>query len=202
MARQRTGFTLIELLVVIAIIAILASILFPVFSRARAKARETQCKSNLRQIGLAFAMYIDDHEGLLPPCEDGMTYSTLWSHNPREVLNSWHDLLMPYSRNADLFACPDQTKNRIGIPEPGHGMNEALGRSFEGGVYAPSQMILALDQARPESPSWYVALPVSLPHEGVGFRHSGRANVLFLDGHVKGQLPDTVGTPDCAWTEP
>ena len=66
---RRHGFTLIELLVVIAIIAILAAILFPVFARARAKAQQTKCLSNLKQIGLAFQMYAQDHDELLPPGE-------------------------------------------------------------------------------------------------------------------------------------
>ena len=67
---RRHGFTLIELLVVIAIIAILAAILFPVFARARAKAQQTKCLSNLKQIGLAFQMYAQDHNELFPPGED------------------------------------------------------------------------------------------------------------------------------------
>src|SRR6266496_3296806 len=59
---RHRGFTLIELLVVIAIIAIIAAILFPVFAQAREKARQAACMSNLRQIGLAFAQYVQDYD--------------------------------------------------------------------------------------------------------------------------------------------
>jgi len=65
MRHRNKGFTLIELLVVIAIIAILAAILFPVFAKARAKARQASCQSNLKQIGLAWAMYAQDYDGVL-----------------------------------------------------------------------------------------------------------------------------------------
>ncbi|MEI7834400.1 MAG: prepilin-type N-terminal cleavage/methylation domain-containing protein [bacterium] len=66
MNRIKRGFTLIELLVVIAIIAILASILFPVFSKARAKARQTQCTNNQRQIAIAILAYAQEHDEKLP----------------------------------------------------------------------------------------------------------------------------------------
>ncbi len=68
---ERSGtsaFTLIELLVVIAIIAILAAILFPVFARARENARKSNCQSNLKQIGIGFAMYAQDFDEMLPWC--------------------------------------------------------------------------------------------------------------------------------------
>ncbi len=71
MKRFREGFTLIELLVVIAIIAILAAILFPVFAQAREKARQTQCLSNLRQLGMAFVAYRADYDGVNPGLSEG-----------------------------------------------------------------------------------------------------------------------------------
>ncbi|HLJ53881.1 MAG TPA: prepilin-type N-terminal cleavage/methylation domain-containing protein, partial [Chthonomonadaceae bacterium] len=68
--RSCRGFTLIELLVVIAIIAILAAILFPVFARARESARKTSCISNMKQIGLAAKMYINDYDECYPDSRD------------------------------------------------------------------------------------------------------------------------------------
>ncbi|MEI6519706.1 MAG: prepilin-type N-terminal cleavage/methylation domain-containing protein [bacterium] len=71
--QKKSGFTLIELLVVIAIIAILAAILFPVFARAREKARQTTCTSNQRQIAASIQMYAQDHDEMLPAT------TTVWS---------------------------------------------------------------------------------------------------------------------------
>ena len=68
---MRKGFTLIEILVVIAIIAILAAILFPVFSRARAKARQATCASNLKQLAMAMEMYTTDYDDTLPGAPNG-----------------------------------------------------------------------------------------------------------------------------------
>jgi prepilin-type N-terminal cleavage/methylation domain-containing protein/prepilin-type processing-associated H-X9-DG protein len=90
------GFTLIELLVVIAIIAILAAILFPVFARAREKAREASCLSNLKQIDLAVAMYLTDYDGTYP-------YVASLSMSSLQVL------FMPYVKNSQIFTCPSQT---------------------------------------------------------------------------------------------
>jgi prepilin-type N-terminal cleavage/methylation domain-containing protein/prepilin-type processing-associated H-X9-DG protein len=97
---RRTGFTLIELLVVIAIIAILAAILFPVFSRAREKARQSSCTSNLKQLTSGIMMYAQDYDGSYPmsafPTGAGVA-----------TLNSQ---LIPYVKNAQLGQCPSEPR--------------------------------------------------------------------------------------------
>ncbi|MGD9497518.1 MAG: DUF1559 domain-containing protein [Armatimonadota bacterium] len=99
--RRRSGFTLIELLVVIAIIAILAAILFPVFARAREKARQSSCASNLKQIGTAFLMYAQDYDEVL--CDTVMGRDAP-DHPARTY--AWMSVLMPYVKNNQIFKCP------------------------------------------------------------------------------------------------
>jgi prepilin-type N-terminal cleavage/methylation domain-containing protein/prepilin-type processing-associated H-X9-DG protein len=98
--RQKGGFTLIELLVVIAIIAILAAILFPVFSRAREQARKTACLSNLKQIGTALMMYAQDWDESLPVAT---TYCA-WP-DPQNNLQ-YYVRLQPYVKNWQVWTCP------------------------------------------------------------------------------------------------
>ncbi len=116
---MRRGFTLIELLVVIAIIAILAAILFPVFARAREKARAASCQSNLKQIMLAILMYAEDYDEKLPA---GKT----WCWEPNAITNpQYYQLLYPYIKNWQIFACPSQKTLWCGDAGsiPHHGVN-------------------------------------------------------------------------------
>jgi len=100
-ASHHRAFTLIELLVVIAIIAILAAILFPVFARAREKARQVTCLSNLKQLGLGFMMYVQDYDD---------RYPGLQGVDPQEVGQAgWASQIYPYVKSVGLFGCPDDS---------------------------------------------------------------------------------------------
>jgi prepilin-type N-terminal cleavage/methylation domain-containing protein/prepilin-type processing-associated H-X9-DG protein len=103
----RRGFTLIELLVVIAIIAILASILFPVFGRARENARRSSCQSNLKQIGLGILQYVQDYDERYPSAKSNNVAvdGNLTNNVP------WHLLIQPYVKSTQLFACPSNSYN-------------------------------------------------------------------------------------------
>src|SRR6266567_2597939 len=95
---RRNAFTLIELLVVIAIIAILAAILFPVFAQVRAKARQTACLSNMKQLGMSFQMYSQDYDELMPVNRTCVGGAAAGYQSCAEGITTtgWVDMLQPY----------------------------------------------------------------------------------------------------------
>ncbi len=181
---MRKGFTLIELLVVIAIIAILAAILFPVFAKAREKARQTSCLSNLKQIGLGMLMYAQDYDECVP---EGDRSST----PPR----NWYDLVQPYVKNTQIFKCPTRPNDN------GYGINSCFlcphwcvhtkGISI-GSMPRPAEIVFVADSAMFLACAWEIAYANvcaarCTPGATVdtNTRHNGGSNVNFCDGHAK-----------------
>lgn len=210
--RPIDAFTLIELLVVIAIIAILAAILFPVFAKAREKARQTTCASNLKQIGLAMTQYDQDYdETLLPYTSTGGTGGTPFD---------WNIILQPYTTTYQVFKCPDDT-SADGLS---YSYNMDVARSpwasganiinLVSSVPLPTVTPIVLDawgtpnlSATAPVSTWFFFAGTGLPSaelqsrwttsltvaatptttNGLPYsdRHSGGSNLLFFDGHVK-----------------
>src|ERR1043165_5678070 len=117
---MRRGFTLVELLVVIAIISILAALLFPVFARAKAAAKQTACISNLRQIGDAITIYMNDYDDIFPHAVDASDKwaPQIWDpfpdfRNQIPYMPLMSEALQPYLKNHDVFHCPADSGTHV-----------------------------------------------------------------------------------------
>ena len=145
----RKGFTLIELLVVIAIIAILAAILFPVFAQAREKARAISCVSNEKQISLSWMMYTQDYDETVVPYS--ATGSSGTNANPTNFAFPWTLLLQPYTKNYQVFKCPDTsfaigyTYNANLARADGYGNTFPSGPRSLAGIQLPAASPIFLD---------------------------------------------------------
>ncbi|NUP99509.1 MAG: DUF1559 domain-containing protein [Armatimonadetes bacterium] len=188
---RRTAFTLIELLVVIAIIAILAAILFPVFAKAREKARQNSCASNLKQIGLAVTQYVQDYDQryMFSYWQSGPG----WQPNYGTAEESYYrGQMMPYVKNRQIFICPSTSHNFNSYIYSGYLANGSTGRT-EADIQSTADLVAladsysngcwALDGATQALPG----PPFDNAPRRLTDRHNDGANFVYADGHVKWQ---------------
>jgi prepilin-type N-terminal cleavage/methylation domain-containing protein/prepilin-type processing-associated H-X9-DG protein len=198
----RRGFTLIELLVVIAIIAILAAILFPVFAKAREKARQTSCLSNAKQIGLAIMGYTSDYDQRMP-----YNRIAVVRIGAADEAILWQRVLEPYCKNWQMFQCPSRpgrwasacaSSNWPSLPEVAFGLSSYMYNGHLAGVaestlVAPAETMIVTEGTASCSqifnqlnwlPGWFYD------------RHNDGGNYVFCDGHAKWLAKQTVRDPN------
>ena len=227
--RRRCGFTLIEMLVVLAIVALLAAVLFPVFSHVREKGRQAACVSNLHQLGLALSSYTIDYDEQFPT-------SKIAAVNTTNV--AWAGQVHPHVQNTGVFRCPTDDTPSANAPVVSYGLNLNLAAASSlAALTAPSRTVLLFEvsgdtaqvtdyaegQTNGSNPPHFSAsgnglngslanltglgplsadsaqyatgamdnsqaiilLPPNLDQYQHPGRHSGNANFLLADGHVK-----------------
>ena len=219
---MKRGFTLIELLVVIAIIAILAAILFPVFARAREKARQSSCSSNEKQIVLAILMYAQDYDERIVNAVSSAAPDKC--SDPNRSQWWWRLLVAPYIKNTQVFVCPSDADRGCQI----YGLGPTVYNVSMAKFNAPAQLCLIAEAASWSAPvpgdrldpsswgppqgnaHWQVAFPGQTPYDtgcngGTCRRrpyavHNGGLNIGYVDGHVKWLKGSNVVNDSTLWT--
>jgi prepilin-type N-terminal cleavage/methylation domain-containing protein/prepilin-type processing-associated H-X9-DG protein len=204
----RRGFTLIELLVVIAIIAILASILFPVFAKAREKARQTSCLSNVKQISLGLMQYAQDYdETMVPNATAVYSYvspdGTPINISPPSAM-LWMYIAYPYMKNVQIYVCPSYTEKwspTVYDGNCGYGKNTWLHCASLALIDEPVNTVM-VDDCNYYLADWDVQPDGDVPTSGSDNaseprnQHNEGANFGFCDGHAKWFKSGKVGWTD------
>lgn len=206
---RHQGFSLLELLFVLSIIALLSSLLFPVFLSVRGQARQISCASNLRQIGLGIAMYGQDCDGLYPHAIDPVdraapsgwfAFPEFQAAIPR--LGQLHEVLQPYIASSAIWSCPADSGFVRG--DFNYVTLNALPSSYEkfGTSYSYRTEIAA---RRASESSIEFPAEINMLFDPVGRWHgtllpiAPRYTTLFVDGHVKSLTREQI---DRAWQKP
>ena len=184
--RLANGFTLIELLVVIAIIAILAAILFPVFSQAKASAQNASCANNAKQIGMGLLIYTQNYDDKLP-----IIIASNW-----DIETMWQKKIQPYMKNKMAFWCPSAVKDTVGdFNYPNYGLNQNYWNGIVmSSIKSPTKKVLLCEVGiwndKVVGTNYYASPPSFNPPPWLGAyrplaRHNDGLNVCWVDGHIK-----------------
>ena len=187
---KRHGFTLIELLVVIAIIAILAAILFPVFAKAREKARQTSCLSSVKQLATGIIMYVSDYDQKYPNAR--ITTINI-AGNDEEI--TWKRVIFPYVKNWQVFECPSrpghwapcirgnwQSLGGIAKVSSAIAYNYHVGGASEGTIMLPAETLFLADI---DSDCHQFVNQLNWLPGWFSKRHNDGGNWGYCDGHAK-----------------
>ncbi len=202
--QSKRGFTLIELLVVIAIIAILAAILFPVFAKAREKARQATCTSNYKQVGLASMQYVQDYDEMFPiayccPTPRPASWPTYGTLGPLEpYMKSYQALYCPSTKKIMFPSVRNSSPNMLW----GFSRNLANGIGTVASMKAPASIVQFIEQidGAPNDPRgmsdagfrWYQCNPGA---------HNDGGMLGFGDGHVKWYNFTGMPTSSLTWPQ-
>jgi prepilin-type N-terminal cleavage/methylation domain-containing protein/prepilin-type processing-associated H-X9-DG protein len=202
-AQMRKGFTLIELLVVIAIIAILAAILFPVFARAREKARQTSCLSNIKELSLAMQMYAADYDGkIIAHCMGCGGTQDITPHQGdggAQALSYYY----PYIKNEQVYQCPSVDHKYcydqlVYNPIAGCMINVGMSLDkFAGeGSLGPAGVGIIVEGWNPFIWDWQDPAGGDSLWARIGDWHNQGINIGFCDGHAKWRKKASLNTSD------
>ena len=183
MSRLR-GFTLIELLVVIASIAILAAILFPVFAKAREKARQSSCGSNVKQIAVGQTMYVQDYDETFPDAYGGSNaspWTSVWGawltrYAGTQKFDPTLGAIYSYTKNSQLYLCPSN-QAEYSVWGCSYSMNGSVGRLALSGIEDVAGTELMGEQICDDATGHY--------NDSTFDRHNDGVNFGFVDGHTK-----------------
>lgn len=218
---MKRGFTVIELLVVMGIIALLIGLMIPTLSHAKERARQTCCSNNLRNLGLAVAMYVDDNDGWLLSAEPMSRESVSplhWFMNEKYL--KYIDVELAYDENDELIGpkgektvlvCPSDRNPRLTRPRDGepsvvreyglsYGMNGTFGLGGRPDHVAHCRLTQYKNpcQTCALADCWGTSLGPGVVHyqscvqENMTGRHMGHANIVYLDCHVDALPPEEV----------
>jgi prepilin-type processing-associated H-X9-DG protein len=185
------------------IIAILAAILFPVFARAREKARQTSCLSNVKQIALACMMYAQDYDERLPHryLNSGVAGAIQYPGGGSSRGMIWPNPVYPYVNNIQVFNCPSWGYRWTGryTGRQAYGISNHIDGMLLAHIEAPAETILLADayDASGSAQSYYIQRSISLldgePRTIIPDRHNDGANFGLADGHAKWHKVDMEG---------